>query len=789
MKITKILALVIFTITLICILAVASNARWWDENPFEDVKSDAWYYDAVRVCYDNGIFKGTSETTFGVSGSMTRAMAVTALASADGYDKAAYKDTAVFDDVPVGKWYAAPVAWAAEKGITSGTGGGLFSPDARVTREQFAVMLYKYAAYKGIDLTHQDYSSHPPFIDYQKISKWARNALYWAYDKGVIAGVDNGGALYLAPYVPIAREQAAQMTYKLLCLAPVREINGNDLSLYRIVYDPDEIPAYEDGIVEYADKLAGYIKDCFGLELPVVPDETEPYEYEILVGRTNREDMGLVTVDRDSFESDQKFLCQVQGNRLIICGIDSDSHEGDHDHKTYNVKGTRNAVFYFGEYVLGVETYSESNGGIYKFSPDPVISLPDGWTYIDGPFFRSRVFYMSGGVLGTGRYNSEVSELMYDWMDLVNPGEYHSDTPCMSDETHIQAVIKNVKKELDKKPYASIVGIGIMDSNGYCKCENCKAIYRQYKAQSATLCLLVNRVCEAIEEDYPGVKVCFGAYTYTDKPPEGLVMHKNAIVEYYSIACCYGHDYLDKTCPLNKVTEDYVNKWNEITEEMWFWDHCGNFELMMTPVPDWDSMRINIRFFAEQGCTQVLMNSVLDSGYRYSDFGYLRGYMYSALYRDPFMSEEEFNYRLNKGLEAYYGAGWRNIREYIDTIAELGNHKHHRHHAGPVSYYDYAEVCEVADHLDELWADAFAKAEGNEKMTERLTLANHSWIFLRQCATWESRCKNGTEEQRAAYVAANEELCQYIFDHNISWTEGTLDTLDQYDPMMSPEHW
>ncbi|MBQ7160204.1 MAG: hypothetical protein IJR90_00685, partial [Clostridia bacterium] len=67
--------------------------------------------------------------------------------------------------------------------------------------------------------------------------------------------------------------------------------------------------------------------------------------------------------------------------------------------------------------------------------------------------------------------------------------------------------------------------------------------------------------------------------------------------------------------------------------------------------------------------------------------------------------------------------------------------------------------------------------------------ANHSWIYLRQCATWESRYKNGTEEQRAAYVAANEELCNYIFDHDISWTEGTLDTLDQYDPTMAPEHW
>ena len=775
-----------FTVTLICILAVGSNARWWRDNPYEDVKAESWCYDAVRICRENGILIGTSGTEFGTGITMTRAMAVTTLAAAADYDKAEFAGRTIFADVPADKWYSAPVAWAYENGLTSGTGGERFSPNAKVTREQFSLMLYKFAQLKGIDTSSQ--ASLKQFADYMKISGWARNALAWAYENKVIGAEDLGGVRELLPNLPVDREAAADMIVGFLDLTPVREINGNDLSLYTIVYNTEE-GGDEDTCEESAEKLQKYIKNSLGIELPMVTDETEPVEYEILVGRTNREDAGLVTVDRDAFESDQQFLCQVQGDRLILCGIDTDAHQGDRQHIVYNVDGTRNAVFYFGEYYLGVETYSQSNGGIYKYSPDPIISLPDGWTYMDGPFFRTRRFFMSGGILGNGDYRSGVSELMYDWMDLDNPGEYHSATPCMSDEAHIQAVIKNVKKALDNKPYASVVGIGIMDSNDYCQCENCKALYRKHGSLSATLCLLVNRVCEAIEEDYPDVKVDFGAYTYVAKPPKDIVMHKNAIVEFYSIDCCYGHDYLDKTCPLNKVVEGYVEGWKEITQEMWFWDHCGNFELMMTPVPDWDSMRTNIRYFAEHGCTQVLMNSVLDSGYRYSDFGYLRGYMYSALYRNPFMSEEEFNYRLDKGLEAYYGPGWRNIREYLDTIAELGNSCHHRHHAMTSSYFNYVEVCAVADHLDELWADAFEKAAGDEKMIERLTLANHSWIYLRQCATWESRYKNGTEEQRAAYVAANEELCNYIFDHDISWTEGTLDTLDQYDPTMAPEHW
>ncbi|MBQ7499301.1 MAG: S-layer homology domain-containing protein, partial [Clostridia bacterium] len=126
MKRIRIITLIAFAVILICALAVTSSAKWWDDNPFTDVESGGWYYDNVRVCKELGMLNGVSDSEFGVNTGMTRAMFVTTLAAASHYDASEYTES-VFSDVPDGIWYAAPAAWAADKGITGGTGDGVFS--------------------------------------------------------------------------------------------------------------------------------------------------------------------------------------------------------------------------------------------------------------------------------------------------------------------------------------------------------------------------------------------------------------------------------------------------------------------------------------------------------------------------------------------------------------------------------------------------------------------------------------------------------------------------------------
>ncbi len=798
MKKIKVLATLVCVITLLCALALVTDAKWWDDNPFTDVKSSHWYYDAVRICNDNGIFNGTDEDTFAPSGKMTRAMLVQALASADGFDKADYAEGTPFTDVKTGNWFAPAVEWAYKNNITSGKTETTFAPNENITREQLAAMLYRYASYKGIEIANE--KEIGSFPDADKVSSYAVKNLEWAYGNGIINGSKKGDELFLNPRNTATRAECAQMFSKYLYLEPVYEINGNDISLYKIVYDADAMDG-DDSVLDAIVDLQNAIKGALGYELPIVTDETPVSDYEILVGKTNREDMGIVTFDRD-FEDDQMFAWSVQGNYLVIAGIDDYTDYNTHEDKSHrNIEGTHNAVYYFNVKVLGVEEYctDESYGIITEYKPDPVISLPDGLYYEDMVFFRTRIFYMEGGINGSGDYVDSLSTNMSTWIS----GDYskeddvvHDPTPCLTDENNIQAIITNVLKQLDRDPESTTIDLCINDSNGYCSCPSCAAMYKQYKSRSATMCLLANRVSDAITEKYPGTTIILGAYNYTQSPPEGLILRDNVTVEIITINNCNSHSYLDKTCPLNAGFCEDVDGWNEICTEIITWDHTGGFIYFMNPFPDWDEMLSNTRYFADSGSRAMLMNSVFygedlpngESPETHAEFGPVRAYMLSKIYMDPYMSEEEFDYYLNNALRVYFGDGWQSLREYLDTHTKIADSSCSKHHAHPSGFHDYEEIRKVADHFNDLWADAKAKANTPEQL-ERIKICETTWIFMYQNATYETRYTNGTEEQRAEYEALNEYLFNMILEKRIHWTEGTLNLLDQYSPAKPPYAW
>ena len=157
--------------------------------PFEDVtEGDDWFYDAVAYVYENNIMAGTGETTFEPSMELDRAMAAQLFYNLEG--KPAVTGDSTFTDVTSGHWAVDAITWAAQNDIVAGIGGDLYDPDSNVTREQFAVMLYKYARFKGYDLTAT--GDLTQFPDAGSISSWAETALSWANGKGLINGHENG---------------------------------------------------------------------------------------------------------------------------------------------------------------------------------------------------------------------------------------------------------------------------------------------------------------------------------------------------------------------------------------------------------------------------------------------------------------------------------------------------------------------------------------------------------------------------------------------------------------------
>ena len=155
---------------------------------FTDIDEDAWYVKYILFNYANGMMSGMSEGSFSPDTPLTRAQFVTMLAAIDGVDLINYTGATPFNDVSNDAWFSKYVQWANENGIANGISETDFGPDQKVTREQIALMLMKYAEIKGFDVTlTKDVLN--AFEDRDDISGWAVNAVCWAIENGLIKGV------------------------------------------------------------------------------------------------------------------------------------------------------------------------------------------------------------------------------------------------------------------------------------------------------------------------------------------------------------------------------------------------------------------------------------------------------------------------------------------------------------------------------------------------------------------------------------------------------------------------
>ena len=175
--------------------------------PFTDVASGAWYEQAVRYAYLNGIMAGTSGTAFQPNGTLSRAMAVQILYNLEGQPDISEENLGYpYSDVDAQAWYGNAVYWARITGVATGYGDGTFQPTDSITRQEFAQVLYNYAKYKGYDLSAQgDFSTFP---DSGNIAGWAETAMSWANGEGLINGHENG---LIDPTGTATRAQAASI--------------------------------------------------------------------------------------------------------------------------------------------------------------------------------------------------------------------------------------------------------------------------------------------------------------------------------------------------------------------------------------------------------------------------------------------------------------------------------------------------------------------------------------------------------------------------------------------------
>ena len=178
-------------------------------NPFTDVSESDWFFEDVMFIYGEKMMMGTSDTRFSPCGTATRGMMATILWRMEG--SPAVTGSSPYGDLKSGKYYTDAVIWAARNNIFKGYEDNTFRAEESITREQLAAIFYRYAGYKGYDLT--TLGSLDSFGDKGSVSHWAKEAMQWAVGSGLILGKDNN---LLDPQGTATRAEIAAILHRFI---------------------------------------------------------------------------------------------------------------------------------------------------------------------------------------------------------------------------------------------------------------------------------------------------------------------------------------------------------------------------------------------------------------------------------------------------------------------------------------------------------------------------------------------------------------------------------------------
>ena len=787
---------------------------------FDDVKPGKWYYEGVMWCAEQGYMTGESETVFAPSKEMTRSMLVTVLAAIAGVDTESdeYLESP-FVDVKAGKWYTGAVVWANKNDIANGISDDTFGYKNPVTREQLVVMVYGFMKYMNIDVTGVRETAFTRFGDKDDVHSWAVEAMKWAVTNEIISGTGTvDGAPQLSPRATATRAQIAVIVKAMLeknlgGSHPVGSLTlgGSDISEFAIVYGTT-YRGYESG-KEVANQFKHVISAGVGVDLPVYADTELPAvegSKEILVGKTNREDAGLVTIDRTELVGDA-LLYEMKGNYLVLASNEECS-------------GTYLACTRFCEDNLGY-TYYGLEQGLESFSSVKSVVIADGTRVTDKPYMDFITNYQFGGwdkFISPSETYLNFGNLVHSIPLLACAGcngftgleyehhliHYMDSDPCLTDGDNIRNIINHVKQLIEEKPNDELFWVSQSDGSAYCKCKNCTDVYRVW-GRCATYIQLLNFIGEEIKEEHPDVKVVGLAYKYTMFAPklpdeidqqkyddfvasyEGEFMPPLDITSPETVALCiatdnscYSHAIDDPNCQNkgydNARYDKNFKQFARIVPTLFVWDYLHADAYTHTPFPNIHKIWQNFDYFYRNGVTGTFMQGGTRS---YADMSELRSYAVSRLNFDPSMTFDEYSECINGFLADYYGDGWTYIREYIDLFEELSYEN--EFHNWLTSWWNNVmteeQWDENYDHFRDLWETAL-KLASTDAQKLRVKQGMTTMLYVELQMAYHDYQESGKEsdldyfrELNNAYAAHMREVGYRLPDN---WAES-----------MDPDNW
>ena len=401
-------------------------------------------------------------------------------------------------------------------------------------------------------------------------------------------------------------------------------------------------------------------------------------------------------------------------------------------------------------------------------------------------YFGRSVSDVFGGWYGfTGGHAHTLMKLLGDDSYQSSIGE----NPCISDEDNVATVISNVRKILEGSPSAQIISVSATDSMKFCQCDGCtgKSIGGN---QTDAYIKFINRVAEAIEDDYPNVKLHMLGYGHTYEPPTKIMPKDNIIVQLADMGCCFQHPLADECCETNKKFMSSLKAWSEVTDNLYMWDYATNFLYFFTTFPNFNVLRENIKTFYEYGVKGVYEQG--DCNNFFAKFEDLETYLIAKIMENPYMSDEEYDALIDKYMRGYYGEGWEYIRAYYDFLMESASKKNHYGiYAQPDYMYDEKDFILRGAEVDS-WFDAAEKAATRDNILHHIRALRISYSYMKLYLSYSYVRRVGTAEQVAALYAE----CEATFDDMCRETYRLVDIhaplgnyVDQVSKTAHPQKW
>ena len=385
--------------------------------------------------------------------------------------------------------------------------------------------------------------------------------------------------------------------------------------------------------------------------------------------------------------------------------------------------------------------------------------------------------------------------------DLVGDGSIPAGTEpragmeelCLTNPDVLDIVIEKVASWLRTEEDPRLISISQNDNiDAYCRCDNCRA----QGTPTDNYLKFISKVADHFKDEYPDLIFEMLAYEYTQSPPsEGVEIPANVGIRLCSISTCAAHAFDEDQYPRfkNQRFLSDLKGWLAVCDNVSVWDYVTNFSYYLTPFPNFEIMRRNVRLHAEYGTRRLfLQGNFLRSG----EFGELRAYLCAKLLWEPSMSESDYYRHMDEFLEAYYGEGGQSLRQYL-ALCETAGHKgnHFSYYTRPCGLVDNQAVDRIFDPDDteflsqaqSLWDQAFAAAKTDEQK-ERLSRSYLSFRYLKLSCDYKREWIDGDETQKRAYEESAAGLYRDILFYNVGPAEGQ-NVPTRYDPQKPPYTW